>query len=93
MKNFKFIQKEVTQKEINIKAEDEIEAVDLFIEIQEKTDILDYNNNLGKSREYELTIEESEIETDEETNEYFDENDEYLDDIEDMEKEDNSSKK
>ena len=93
MKNFKFIQKEVTQKEINIKAEDEIEAVDLFIEIQEKTDILDYNNNLGKSREYELTIEESEIEPDEENNEYLDEDDECLDDIEDMEKEDNSSKK
>lgn len=65
MKNFRFIQKEVTQKEINIKAEDEIEAIDLFMEIQEKTDILDYENNLGKSKEYELTIEETDLEDEE----------------------------
>lgn len=93
MKNFKFIQKEVTQKEINIKAEDEIEAIDLFIEIQEKTDILDNNNKLGKSKEYELTIEESDLEDDENCNESLEEDVDYLDDIEDIINEENSKEK
>ena len=91
MKNFKFIKRKITEKEINIKAEDEIEALDFFIEIQEKTDILDMDNKLGKSEKFELTIEESDIEnadSNEDGNEDSNnDSDELEDDIESLCKE------
>lgn len=87
MKNFKFIKRKITEKEINIKAKNELEALDLFIEIQEKTDILDMNNTIGKCDSFEITIEESNVENSGDYNMFYDDNDDecydYSDEVED----------
>ena len=80
MNKFRFVERKIVEKEINIKAKDELEAIDLFLKIKNQTDILDMDNPNGKSESYEISIdqdikednkEELEEECDEELDEEF----------------------
>ena len=65
MSNFKFIERKIIEKEINIEAENEIEAIDFFLKIKTNSDILDMDNNAVKSESFEIEIE-SDIDDDNE---------------------------
>lgn len=78
MNKFRFVERKIVEKEINIKAKDELEAIELFLKIKNQTDILDMDNPVGKSESFEISIdnnidETNEEEMEEESDEEFDE--------------------
>ena len=58
MNKFRFVERKIVEKEINIKAKDELEAIELFLKIKNQTDILDMDNPVGKSESFEISIDQ-----------------------------------
>lgn len=57
MKNYRFIDKRIIERPINIKANDIEEATDIFLEIISQTDLLTRNSNGNKVEFHEVLVE------------------------------------
>lgn len=74
MKTYKIIERKIKEKEITIKGKTERDAIELYLTINDKTDLLDNNNYEDDSEEsFELDI----YEVDDDINDEYVEEDEY----------------
>ena len=73
MKTYKIIERKIKEKEITIKGKTERDAIELYLTINDKTDLLDNNYEDDSEESFELDI----YEVDDDINDEYVEEDEY----------------
>ena len=72
MKTYKFIERKIKEREIIIKGKTEQDAIELYLTINDKTDLLDNNDEDKIEESFEVDI----YEVDEENNDAYADDDE-----------------